>query len=76
MMSTVNEATLQDRFLNILSSQKIPLAVYLMSGIKLQGTIASFDDAVILLEHDQVAQMIYKHSVSTIVPSKLVDLPK
>ena len=73
-MSNTAAKNLQASFLTILCSDKIPVAIYLVSGIKLQGIIASFDEQVILLKHDNVAQMIYKHSVSTIVPSKTVEV--
>jgi host factor-I protein len=73
-MSTNKGKNLQAPFLTTMHQQKIPLAIYLMSGIKLQGVVTSFDESVILLEHDHVAQMIYKHAISTIVPSKMVTL--
>lgn len=72
-MSNTTGKNLQASFLTILCSDKVPVAIYLVSGIKLQGVVTSFDTDVILLKHDNVAQMIYKHSVSTIVPSKPVE---
>ena len=65
---------IQEPFLNALRRDKVPVAVYLMSGIKLQGTIESFDQFVILL-HNTVNQVVYKHAISTIVPSRLVEAP-
>jgi host factor-I protein len=63
--------TLQDPFLNTLRKEKVPVAVYLVNGIKLQGTIDSFDQFVVLL-NNSVNQMVYKHAISTVVPSRAV----
>jgi host factor-I protein len=63
--------TLQDPFLNTLRKEKVPVAIYLVNGIKLQGTIDSFDQFVILL-NNSVSQMVYKHAISTVVPSRAV----
>jgi len=63
--------TLQDPFLNALRRERIPVSVYLVNGIKLQGTIESFDQSVILLR-SSVSQMIYKHAISTVVPTRSV----
>ncbi len=63
--------TLQDPFLNALRRERIPVAVYLVNGIKLQGTIESFDQFVVLLRNT-VSQMVYKHAISTVVPSRNV----
>ncbi|MBF0264757.1 MAG: RNA chaperone Hfq [Gammaproteobacteria bacterium] len=65
--------TLQDPYLNALRKEKIPVSIYLISGIKLQGQIESFDQFVILLKNT-VSQMVYKHAISTIVPSKNIKL--
>lgn len=62
---------LQEPFLNTLRKEKISVAIYLVNGIKLQGQIDSFDQYVIILKNT-VNQMVYKHAVSTIVPSKTV----
>lgn len=63
--------SLQDPFLNALRRERVPVAVYLVNGIKLQGTVESFDQFVLLLRN-QVSQMVYKHAISTIVPSRNV----
>jgi len=63
--------TLQDPFLNALRKEKVPVAIYLVNGIKLQGTIDSFDQFVVLL-NNSVSQMVYKHAISTVVPSRAV----
>ena len=65
--------TLQDPFLNVLRKERIPVSIYLVNGIKLQGQIESFDQFVILLKNT-VSQMVYKHAVSTVVPSRPVRL--
>ena len=66
--------TLQDPFLNALRKEKVPVSIYLVNGIKLQGTIDSFDQFVVLL-NNSVSQMVYKHAISTVVPSRVVRLP-
>ena len=66
--------TLQEPFLNTLRKERIPVSIYLVNGIKLQGQIDSFDQFVILLRNS-VNQMVYKHAISTIVPAKNVRIP-
>lgn len=66
--------TLQDQFLNALRKQKMQVSVYLVSGIKLQGQIDSFDQFVVVLRNNSVNQMVYKHAISTVVPSHMVKL--
>ena len=66
--------TLQDPFLNALRKEKIPVSIYLVSGIKLQGQIESFDQFVILLKN-AVSQMVYKHAISTVVSARMVKVP-
>ena len=66
--------TLQDPFLNILRKDRIPVSIYLVSGIKLQGQIESFDQFVIVLKN-AVSQMVYKHAISTVVPARMVKIP-
>lgn len=60
---------LQDPFLNALRLQHVPVSIYLVNGIKLQGQIESFDQYVLLLRNT-VTQMVYKHAISTIVPGR------
>ena len=62
---------LQEPFLNALRRDQIPVALYLINGIKLQGTIESFDQFSILL-HNNSNQLVYKHAISTIVPTRPV----
>ena len=66
---------LQEPFLNALRRERVPVSVYLVNGIKLQGLIDSFDQFVILLKNS-VSQMIYKHAVSTIVPVRDVQFSR
>ena len=65
--------SLQDPFLNALRRERIPVSIYLVNGIKLQGQIDSFDQFVVLLKNS-VSQMVYKHAISTIVPTRGVRL--
>ncbi|QQD20586.1 RNA chaperone Hfq [Venatoribacter cucullus] len=63
--------SLQDPYLNQLRKERIPVSIFLVNGIKLQGQIESFDQFVILLKNT-VSQMVYKHAISTVVPSRNV----
>lgn len=63
--------SLQEPFLNALRKERVPVSIFLINGIKLQGQIESFDSFVILLRSN-ISQMIYKHAVSTIVPARNV----
>jgi len=65
--------SLQDPFLNALRKEKVPVSIYLVNGIKLQGQIDSFDQFVVLLRNS-VSQMVYKHAISTIVPARNVQI--
>ena len=59
--------SLQDPYLNALRKERVPVSIFLVNGIKLQGQIESFDQFVILLKNT-VSQMVYKHAISTVVP--------
>ena len=63
--------SLQDPFLNALRRERVPVSIYLVNGIKLQGVVESFDQFVVLLRNT-VSQMVYKHAISTIVPGRNV----
>jgi host factor-I protein len=63
---------LQDPVLNQLRREQVPVSLYLVNGIKLQGQIESFDQYVILLRNT-VTQMVYKHAISTIVPGRAIN---
>lgn len=65
---------LQDPFLNNLRKERVPVSIFLVNGIKLQGQIEAFDQYVVVLKN-AVSQMIYKHAISTVVPSKAVRVP-
>jgi len=73
-MNQQRGAALQDPFLNVLRKERIPVSIYLVNGIKLQGQVESFDPFVVLLRNT-VSQLIYKHAISTIVPSRAVRIP-
>lgn len=65
---------LQDPFLNVLRKERVPVSIFMVNGIKLQGQIESFDQFVVLLKNT-VSQMVYKHAISTVVPSRPVRIP-
>jgi len=64
---------LQDAFLNSLRKGKVPVSIYLVNGIKLQGQVESFDQYVVMLRNN-VTQMVYKHAISTVVPAHNVSM--
>ena len=66
--------SLQDPFLNALRKERVPVSIYLVNGIKLQGQIESFDQFVVLLKN-AVSQMVYKHAISTLVQARNVSIP-
>jgi host factor-I protein len=65
---------LQDLFLNVARKDKIDVTVYLTNGVPLQGKVSSFDNFTILLEIDRKQNLVYKHAVSTIAPSRGIDI--
>lgn len=65
--------SLQDPFLNALRKERVPVSIYLVNGIKLQGQVESFDQFVVLLKNS-VSQMVYKHAISTVVPARNVKM--
>lgn len=66
--------SLQDPYLNVLRKERVPVSIYLVNGIKLQGQVESFDQFVVLLKNT-VSQMVYKHAISTVVPSRAIRVP-
>src|ERR1700752_4938249 len=72
-ISMARGQSLQDPFLNALRKERVPVSIYLVNGIKLQGQIDSFDQFVVLLKNS-VSQMVYKHAISTVVPARNVRL--
>lgn len=69
----MSKGQLQDPFLKKLRIEKVPVCIYLVNGIKLQGLVEGFDQFVVLLKNS-ISQMVYKHAISTVVPSRNVKL--
>ena len=65
---------LQDAFLNQLRKTKTPLTIFLINGVKLQGVSTWFDNFCVLLRRDGQSQLVYKHAISTIMPSQSISL--
>ena len=65
---------LQDKFLNKVRKDKVPLTIFLMNGVKLQGIVTWFDNFCVLLRRDAHSQLVYKHAISTVMPSVPVQL--
>ena len=65
---------LQDQFLNLLRKNKVPVTMFLVKGVKLQGIVTWFDNFSILLRRDGQSQLVYKHAISTIMPAQPVQL--
>ena len=68
-LGPVNAANLEDKFLDALRMERVPVSIYLVNGIKLQGQVEDFTDEVILLKN-AVSQMVYKNAISTVVPAR------
>lgn len=68
------QSSLQDLFLNALRRSKAPVTMFLVKGVKLQGIVTWFDNFSVLLRRDGQSQLIYKHAISTIMPSGQADL--
>lgn len=64
----------QDLFLNVVRKSKTPVTVFLNNGVKLQGIVTSFDNFSLLLKKEDISQLVYKHSISTVLPSKPVNM--
>ncbi len=73
-MADEKSPNLQETFLNYVRKQKIPLTVFLVNGVKLQGVITWFDNFCVLLRRDGHSQLVYKHAISTIMPGAPVQL--
>ena len=69
-MAGESKQNLQDSFLNHVRKQKIPVTVFLVNGVKLQGVITWFDNFCVLLRRDGQSQLVYKHAISTVMPSQ------
>jgi host factor-I protein len=73
-LSVDKKQNIQDPFLNALRKERIPVSVFMKNGIKLQGTIVSFDQFIVMLKN-VTTQVVYKHAISTVVPSRNVRIP-
>ncbi|MBI1233233.1 MAG: RNA chaperone Hfq [Alphaproteobacteria bacterium] len=73
-MSQEKKQNLQDVFLNAVRKSKTPLTIFLVNGVKLQGIVTWFDNFCLLLRRDGQSQLVYKHAISTIMPSQPVSL--
>ena len=73
-MSHDKKQNLQDTFLNSVRKSKTPLTIFLVNGVKLQGVVTWFDNFCVLLRRDGQSQLVYKHAISTIMPSQPVQL--
>ncbi len=71
---TVEKQNLQDRLLNYLRKRKIEAKVYLVNGFQVKGLVRSFDNYTVLIESGKQQNMVYKHAISTIIPSEYVEL--
>ena len=69
-----NEQHLQDLFLNTLRKERIPVSMFLVNGIKLVGHIESFDQYVVMLRSSTATQLVYKHAISTVFPTRDIKL--
>jgi host factor-I protein len=72
-LAAVKGQNLQDQFLNLLRKNKVPVTVFLVKGVKLQGIVTWFDNFSVLLRRDGASQLVYKHAISTIMPGQPVD---
>jgi host factor-I protein len=73
-MSNDKKQNLQDTFLNSVRKSKTPLTIFLVNGVKLQGVVTWFDNFCVLLRRDGQSQLVYKHAISTVMPSQPVQL--
>lgn len=73
-MPAEKSQNVQDVFLNYIRKQKTPVTVFLVNGVKLQGIVTWFDNFSVLLRRDGHTQLVYKHAISTIMPSTPVQL--
>jgi len=73
-MSADKKQNLQDTFLNAVRKSRTPLTVFLVNGVKLQGVVTWFDNFCVLLRRDGQSQLVYKHAISTIMPSTPISL--
>jgi host factor-I protein len=74
MSADKKQQNLQDTFLNSVRKTKTPLTIFLVNGVKLQGVVTWFDNFCVLLRRDGQSQLVYKHAISTIMPSQPVPM--
>ena len=73
-MSTEKTQNVQDVFLNTIRKNKVPVTIFLINGVKLQGIVTWFDNFCVLLRRDGHSQLVYKHAISTIMPGQPIHL--
>ena len=73
-MSSNKSQNVQDVFLNHVRKNKLPVTVFLVNGVKLQGVVTWFDNFCVMLRRDAHSQLVYKHAISTVMPSMPVQL--
>ena len=73
-MASEKQQNMQDVFLNHVRKNKMPVTIFLINGVKLQGVITWFDNFCVLLRRDGHAQLVYKHAISTVMPAQPVQL--
>jgi len=73
-MAAERAQNLQDTFLNYVRKNKVPLTIFLVNGVKLQGVVSWFDNFCLLLRRDGHSQLVYKHAISTIMPGTPISL--
>ena len=73
-MAAEKAQNLQDTFLNAVRKTKTPLTIFLVNGVKLQGVVTWFDQFCVLLRRDGHSQLVYKHAISTVMPSQPIQL--
>ena len=75
-MAAEKSQNIQDVFLNTLRKEKVPVTVFLTSGVKLQGSISGFDNFCVVLRRSPQVQLVYKHAIATVVPATNISLYK
>jgi host factor-I protein len=73
-MAAERAQNLQDTFLNYVRKNKVPLTIFLVNGVKLQGVVTWFDNFCVLLRRDGHSQLVYKHAISTIMPGQPIQM--
>jgi host factor-I protein len=73
-MAAERPQNLQDTFLNFVRKNKVPLTIFLVNGVKLQGVVTWFDNFCVLLRRDGHSQLVYKHAISTIMPGQPIQM--